>query len=654
MTHRPLRNAAVPVLLCFLLALETALPAGAGVNRWTPFGPPNTLARILAVAVVQPGNPGILLAAPESGGVYRSLNEGRTWSWSGDGLPVGVRIDRLVVSPADPSTVYADGLYRSDDAGQHWTEIYTPRNGVEALVADPADPDVVYLADGPDLLRSRDRGETWERLFGKITVIQAIAIDPTDTDKIYIGNLDNAFRSTDGGVTWEVMDDVVSGPAFRGRVTALAIAPSDPRVIYMSEDAGLYRSTDGGLTWFIRSAGNYFLDLYVDPADPSTLYGAGRESADVLVSRDGGETWKPIVVGKPDITNVQDLAFAPSQRALYVATGTAGVAKIIRNGRLWQSGPQKGLPAELIDSLQFHPADPARIYVHTGSTDRRFESRDGGRTWRLLNNPPVPGAFFGDLIFDPPHPDTLYLANPGRVYRSQDDGVTWQMLSGYPSSVDLAFPAPRTIITAGCGIHLSTDAGRTFREVLSCQLPDDFVENDRILTDLRTDPGDRRTFYALGTVTTGRHPTIVTPKLYVSRDAGRTWTESLSGAQFLAIFPSRNGPLYAFETSPPNTRIRKSTDAGRTWETTSSTFPVPFYEVSDLEVDQQDPETLYLSTQRNGVFRSTDEGRTWTPLNAGLARFGWLNVHALVMHPVREHTLYALPQTGIFEGTFPP
>ena len=220
--------------------------------------------------------------------------------------------------------------------------------------------------------------------------------------------------------------------------------------------------------------------------------------------------------------------------------------------------------------------------------------------------------------------------------------------------MDLAFPARRTVVAAGCGIHLSTDAGRTFREVLSCQLPDDFIENDRQITDLRTDPGDRATLYALGTVTAGRHPTIVTPKLYVSRDAGRTWSESLSGAEYLAIFPSRNGPLYAFEASPPSTRIRKSTDAGRTWETISSAFPVPFYEVSDLEVDQQDAETLYLSTSTQGVFRSTDEGRTWTPINAGLARLGLLNVHALVMHPAREHTLYALPLTGIFEGTFPP
>lgn len=653
MTVRPLRSA-VPMLLCFVLALGAALPVGAGIERWTPFGPPNTFARILAVAVIKAGNPGTLLAAPESGGVYRSLDEGRSWSWSGDGL-VGVQVRRLVVSPANRFTVYADGgaLYRSDDAGQHWNEIYVPRSGIEALAADPVDPDVVYLADGPSLLRSSDRGETWERLFAMVTVVQAIAIDPTNTDRIYIGNLDDAFRSTDGGETWEVMDDVVSGPGFRGRVTALAVAPGSPNVVYMSEDAGFYQSTDGGQTWSLRSAGVSLLDLFVDPLNPSTLYGAPREGADVLVSRDAGANWKPVVTGKPSFTQVQDLAFAPQGRVLYVATDSAGVAWILRNGRLWQSGPQKGLPAEAVFSMQLHPSDPSRIYVRTSTTGRLFESRDGGRTWRLLTNPPVP-AFFGELIFDPPHPDTLYLANLGSVYRSQDDGATWQALSGYPPVFDLVFPARRTVIAAGCGIHLSTDAGRTFREVLSCQIPDPDVENDRILTDLRADPGDRRTFYALGAVTAGRHPTIVTPKLYVSRDAGRTWAESLSGAKHLAIFPARNGPLYAFETVPSNARIRKSTDAGRTWQTFSPALPVPYYEVSDFEVDRHDPETLYLSTVTQGVYRSTDEGLTWEPINTGLIRFGWLSVHGLVMHPVRPHTLYALPQNGIFEGTFVP
>lgn len=639
-----------------LLLLLLTLAAGslsAGLNRWTFFGPSGTFSHIRALSVVVPGPSATLLVSTEAG-VFRSEDAGRTWTWSGDGLG-RAEIRDFFPAPSDPSVIYADAfgaLFRSTDGGRHWELVYVLQSSLESFAVDPAAPTLIYMADGPNLLKSLDGGETWRRIFTGTTVIAHIVIDPRDLDTIYISNLSDAFKSTDAGETWTEIEPVISPFPTSARIQAFVVAPSDPDVLYVSSEVGFFRSTDGGETWTQVTSGISFNILFVDPRDPMVLYGAVRDGTTVSVSRDGGETWRDVGNGRPPGVTLSALAFDPVTRVLYAGTEEQGVMRIVRAGRQWQAiAPQTGSPADYVIWMKFHPADPSRIYALADIPNPRLlESRDGGRTWRRIAEE-LPGVT--ELIFDPRDRQTLYVSHGGEIWRSTDGGADWTRLRTYPSASTLAFPDRRTIVAGGCGIQRSADGGRTWTAVLVCTVGDpDFEGFSRQVDELRVDPFDPSTIYARVTEIGGRHPVRMEPQIYVSRDAGRTWTLSLALGDLLVTPDDRRGTLYAFTAGGS---IRKSTDAGRTWQilNTSDQLPVPWWSVTDLEVDQENPETLYLSSSEGGVFRSTDEGRTWTPLNAGLARRGWTNIHALVMHPTVPHLLYALPRTGIMEGLFP-
>lgn len=644
------------LLIASILSLAATAPANAGLNRWTFFGPPGTFSEIRALTVVDTGSPATLLAATAVG-VYRSEDGGRNWTFSGAGLPPQADVRGIVAAPSDPSIVFLDAfgaLYRSTDGGRSWELSYRPTFTVESLAIDPRDAATVYFADGPHLLRSRDGGETWTRLFSRGTAIEVLVLDPNDPDTIYISNLDTIFKSTDGGETWRPIDALENGGTLRGRFFALAVAPGDPGRVYLSGENGFYRSDNAGATWTQVSTATVLTFLFVDPLQSDTLYGARLEGSTVQVSRDGGETWRDAGNRPPEV-GIRALAFDPVTRLLYAGTADQGVLNIVRGGRQWRVDPQQGLPADRIAWLEIHPADPRRMYAmvdnsfSTEVSSRLLATRDGGRTWRRIARE-VPVA--AGMIFDPRDPNTLYLHNRGPVWRSTDGGETWVLLERFPSTNALAFPAPRTLASGGCGLHRSVDAGRNWSEVLPCNFPDPNESGEdfsRVVNGLRQDPADPATIYALVLEVGGRHPVITNPQLYVSRDGGLTWTVSLSGASFLAIPENGRGTLYAL---PQGGQVQKSTDSGRTWQPTG-TPPAPNYLWTDFEVDQEDPGTLYLSTSQAGVFRSTDEGRTWSPLNTGLARLGLLNVHSLVLHPTNPHRLFALPQAGIYEGRFP-
>jgi photosystem II stability/assembly factor-like uncharacterized protein len=607
--------------------------------------------------VVEPGSPATLLAATAAG-VYRSADGGRTWAFSGTGLPSRAEVREIVAAPSDPSTVFLNAsgsLFRSADGGRTWELAYAPTFSVDSLAINPRDAAIIYFADGPNLLRSRDGGETWTRIFSR-TVAEVLVLDPTDPDTLYAASLDTVFKSTDGGATWTASNTLSNGGTLRGRFFALAVAPGDPGRVYLSGESGFYRSDDAGATWTHVSTTIGLTFLFVDPRQTSTLYGASREGVTLVVSRDGGETWHD-AGNRPPAVSIRGLAFDPVTRLLYAGTADQGVLKIVRGGRQWRVDSQQGLPADRIAWLEIHPADPRRMYAMvdtsfaTETSVRLLATRDGGRTWRRIARE-VPVA--AGMSFDPRNPDILYLDNDGPVWRSTDGGETWVLLEHFPSTRALVFPAPRTMVAGACGIFRSVTAGRdrSWSEVLSCNIPDPSgggEEFSRILNDLRQDPAAPATIYALAVEIGGRHPVVSTPLLYISRDGGLTWTPSLTGAAFLALPSGTPGTLYALAQG----QVQKSLDFGQTWQPTGPP-PGPGYTWTDFEVDQVDPATLYLSTAQSGVFRSTDEGRTWTPLNAGLARLGLLDVRSLVMHPAQPHRLFALPQTGIYEGRFPP
>src|SRR5439155_16368443 len=266
---------------------DTSLYAGL---RWRMLGPFRG-GRVDAVSGV-PGRPHEFYFGSVNGGVWKTVNAGRTWTPMFDAQPVA-SIGALAVAPSNPDIVYVgsgestlrdsvgygNGVYKSIDAGKTWTHIgLDDTQHIGRVAIDPKNPDVVFVAAighfyGPHpergVYRSKDGGKTWQKVLYKNDSVGAVdvAIDPVDSQVIYAslwntrrppwyayapsnGPGGGIYKSIDGGATWKPLTTGLPSEGF-GR-SGIAIAPSNPKIVYAVIDAregGLFRSNDAGATW---------------------------------------------------------------------------------------------------------------------------------------------------------------------------------------------------------------------------------------------------------------------------------------------------------------------------------------------------------------------------------------------------------------------
>ncbi|HEX9668005.1 MAG TPA: hypothetical protein VGC93_00855, partial [Thermoanaerobaculia bacterium] len=283
-----------PPIAAIVAALAIAGALGArGAPRWRPAGPDGGGPIVLAA---DPVDAAILYAAvpvPPYGldtKLFRSRDGGLSWTGANLGLE-GERVISLAIDPAEPARLYAvtavqggisdgaGGVYRSDDAGAHWTRVGSPPTpgGLGGSSTLLILPEALLLSTFRGVVRSRDEGETWEPSDPSApSDVLALQADPRDARIVYAAGWFGRARSRDGGLTWTALNDP---PGWRGdAVTAFALAPTAPRTLYeYTFWRGVYRSRDGGDTWKGPSAvpgiGNLETEhLLVDPEDPKTFY----------------------------------------------------------------------------------------------------------------------------------------------------------------------------------------------------------------------------------------------------------------------------------------------------------------------------------------------------------------------------------------------
>ncbi len=194
-----------------------------------------------------PADPGALLAAISTGGVYRTADNGASWAPANVGIKAefmpgdrhypefGQCVHKVTRNPARPDRLYLQnhgGVYRSDDGGDSWNSIAEglPGEFGFAIVAHPHDPDTVYVFPVSDatarwpsggharVWRSRDAGETWQELgagqlpdnYFVAVMRDAMCVDDHASVGVYFGGRNGSvFASADDGDTWqEVVRDL--------------------------------------------------------------------------------------------------------------------------------------------------------------------------------------------------------------------------------------------------------------------------------------------------------------------------------------------------------------------------------------------------------------------------------------------------------------
>ena len=305
----------------------------AGVT-WFPIFDQETSVDSIGAIQVAPSDPNIVYAGagdPIGGslgnGMWKSTDAGKTWQHMG--LEDTVKIDRILVDPADPSLVivsalgddthHGGGIYRSTDGGQTWKNVLRPADydgtrDVEYAYDDPKimlaatqgtggfrfGPAPAPKAKPPLVFKSIDEGATWTQI--KIPafparVALAIAMH-TDGQRMYIvgNNIENGsglFRSDDGGATWKHMagKDTRISNGQGSYSSGVFVDSQNPDIVYTVSTA-LYRSMDGGVTFHAfkgAPGGEDYHPLWIDPTNGKRMLVGADQGASVTL--DGGQTW---------------------------------------------------------------------------------------------------------------------------------------------------------------------------------------------------------------------------------------------------------------------------------------------------------------------------------------------------------------------------
>ncbi len=439
-----------------------------GGVTWTRLGgglPTQDVGRIaLALA---PSNPQILFAAVQDGfnnggsdgqllGIWKSTNGGTAWTkLAATNASCGFQCwyDLVIaVHPTNPDLVYFGGVdfYRSFDGGQTFANI---RSGMHvdqhAIAFHPTNPDILFVGNDGGIFRSNSGGIGWTTLNTNLAITQfyaGVSLHPTNPDVIMGGTQDNGTLEYTGIPNWL---QVLGGD---GGFTA--IDPLAPGTVYAefqwqsgSSFSGPRRRTQGQGFFQLKTVGIDVNDralfippLVMDPADPNVLYfGTYR----LYRTANRADQWSAI---SPDLTNggaISAIAPAPSSpQTVYVGTSDGRLQVTTNGGGNWALR-NSGLPDRYVTDIAVDAFDAQRAIATVSGfgSGHVFRTTNGGAQWTDIsaNLPDVP---VNAVFAHPSFAGDIYVGTDLGVFRSRDDGASWQPFNdGFPNVAvfDLAY-----------------------------------------------------------------------------------------------------------------------------------------------------------------------------------------------------------------------
>ena len=568
-------------------------------------------------------------------GIFKSTDGGRTWIEKDDGVieHYGITFRGFTVDPRSSDVVYAAAeissyawsnqevrgrefdktkgvVYRTTDAGEHWTAVWRGENLARYVWIDPRDPDVLYISTGifdreaansdhttdtpggEGVVKSTDGGQTWQRMNTGLDnlYVGTLFMHPDEPDILLAGTGNNAYPdgggvylTTNGGASWQ-------GVVANENINAVEFSASDPRVAYAGSAGAVYRSDDGGQTWHKASASGdgwgppgvragFPIDFQVDPRDPDRVF-ANNYGGGNFLSADGGRTWTVASKGYTG-AQVRAVAVDPTDPATLYAAARSGFFKSTDGGSAWI-----GLSTPPAFHLEWNavvvdPSNSQHVLAGNNWDPVILQSHDSGRTWQQTQQRLGPGLGWRVIAFAPSDPRTVYAGTSAFFSAGVFDG---------------AMPA--------AGVYVSRDGGETWDPA------NDAVSATANVADLAIDPRNAQVVYAAA----ANHG------LLKSSSGGTGWaTVDLgpgvsAGALSVAVHPSEPGVLYA---GLAHGGLYRSEDNGSSWQLSMAGMPAE-PRLTDIVFDPTDPQVLYAADSFSGVYRSSDGGRTWRQINTAL------------------------------------
>lgn len=244
------------------------------------------------------GSEDLVFASGEGSGIFRSIDGGGSWDWRSEGMS-GFSAADLVMTSGGLLAVAEGTVWRSSDEGATFSvsDSGLPSDDARSLAVAPGDPSVVYLTtDANGVFRSSDGGSTWQARSDGLRLGRPVvdaAVHPTNPDIVAVTtDVDFVYMTDDGGSSWVRTRDGLTDR----HLVDVAFAVSDPDVLYVISDGGqVFRSSDGGASWLAAedgTTGEAGFAIAVSEGDANHVVAASSEG--VHFSLDGGQSWREI------------------------------------------------------------------------------------------------------------------------------------------------------------------------------------------------------------------------------------------------------------------------------------------------------------------------------------------------------------------------
>ncbi len=575
-------------------------------------------------------------------GLYKSEDGGR--AWRNVGLKTSEHIGRIAIDPKDANIVYVAsqgplwgpggerGLFKTTDGGKTWKNILniSENTGVTDVVIDHNDPNTVYAAayqrrrhmwtlinGGPEsaLYKSTDAGATWNRLRAGLPTVElgriGLAISPVDSNVIYAtveaaDRRGGIFRSSDRGSSWERRNDFDSTAMYYSRIVA---DPKEVDRIYVM-NVFLMVSDDGGRT--IRRLGerNKHVDnheIWINPNN-TDHYLVGGDGG-IYESFDRGVHWD--FKQNLPVTQFYDITTDNAKPFYNVYGGTQDNFSF--------GGPSRTRSASGITNpdwfvtnggdgfrSQVDPEDPNIIYSESQNGglvrfDKRTGERIGIQPQPIPSDDPYRWNWDSPFIISPHSRTRLYFA-ADKLFKSDDRGDSWQLISG----------------------QLSRNLDRDKLPVMGKVWGIDAVAKNASTAFFGNASALAESPKKEGLIYVGTDDGLV----QVTEDGGKNWRkiEKFPGvadmayvSRIIASNHDANTAFVSFDNHQNNDfkpYLLKTTDAGRTWTSLSANLPKngPVLAIAEDHVNRN---LLFTGTEF-GLWFSIDGGEKWIQLKGGM------------------------------------
>jgi len=433
-------------------------------------------------------------------GIWKSSDGGSSWTQLKNGLPSAERIGRtsLAIAPSLPSVIYAIsstqkegvlGVFRSDNGGSSWSNVAGTHFAKEGqmsygntIAVHPTNPNQV-LCGGVDLHLTQDGGKNWLRATkwdaerGKPNYAHAdhhcLLMPLEQPGLVYDMNDGGMDVSMDGGSTWTNRSNGLAVSMFYD----VDVAQSDGRMFGGGlQDNGTNITVTGKPDDFVEITGGDGGWMIIDPKNTGHLY---TTSQNMNVNRfrksDGwADVSPPAAKAETDAVWMAFLEFDPNDSRT-VFCGGLRVWRTKDDGNNWL-GVSPVLDGSAISAVEIAQANSKIVFVGT-EEGGIYRSTDGGNAWSEdLAGPVLPGFTITRILTHPTNAQIVYatVANfqASHVFRSKDAGATWTdidrgQLPDVPHHA-VAIPKakpPTVYVCSDAGVHVSTDAGETWKNL---------------------------------------------------------------------------------------------------------------------------------------------------------------------------------------------